>query len=126
MGVQADNLTRQATSTLTVAKADANETFRRFVQADGKRAAAGKRPLGVGAVRSAVKDALIPVDVCGVVPVEAGAAIALADGEKAVMPDADGRAVAHAGNVPVAGFALGAATAAGDIVPVLIVQQVGQ
>ena len=48
--------------------------------------------------------------------VVAGAAIALSKGEKAVKTDASGRAVTHAGDNPVAGYVIDAATAADQLV----------
>lgn len=118
--VIADSATSQPLHTLTVEAEGTDEKFRRFVKADGSRAAANDDPIGVSRVKSSTDGELIPVDVAGVVLVEAGAAIALADGFKKVMPDASGRAIAHAGNVAVAGWALEAAAGAGDIIPVLL------
>lgn len=115
-----DTATSQPLYTLTVEAEGTDEKFRRFVTADGDRAVAGDDPLGVCRVKSKTDADLITVDVAGVVLVEAGAAIALANGFKKVMPNANGQAITHAGNVPVAGWALAAAAAAGDIIPVLL------
>lgn len=90
MGLEIDILTAHPLFTLTVEHADANEVFRRFVTRAGTRAGAGAAVLGVGRVRSAAAKELIPVDVAGVVLVEAGAAIAV---DAVVMSDANGRAV---------------------------------
>ena len=118
--VIADTATSQPLHALTVEAEGADEKFRRFVRADGTRCVAGDRVLGVSRVKSSTDAELIPVDVAGVVLVEAGAAIALDEGAKTVMPDGDGKAITHAGNVPVAGWALAAATAAGELIPVLL------
>lgn len=115
-----DTATSQPLHTLTVEAEGADEKFRRFVRADGNRAGAGDRTLGVCRVKSSTDADLIPVDVLGVVLVEAGAAIALSEGAQPVMPDAQGRAITLVGTVPVSGWALRAAAAAGDIVPVLL------
>ena len=56
----------------------------------GTRAGAGAPVLGVGRTRSAASGDIVPVDVAGVVLVEAGAAFAI---DAQVMSDADGRAV---------------------------------
>ncbi len=117
MTVQVDTVTARPLLTLTVQKADANETFRRFIQADGTRAGAGERTLGVVRERSAVDDTFVPVDVAGIVLVVAGAAIAA---DAVVASDDEGRAVTQAGAAVVAGKALAAAAAEDDHVPVLI------
>ncbi len=119
-GIVADTVTSQPLLTVTAEASGATDKFRRFVLADGTRSVEGKRPLGVCRVKSSTDGDLIPVDVAGIVLVEAGAAIALADGEKKVQSDAQGRAVAAAGANPVAGVVLAAAAAAGDIVPILL------
>ena len=85
-----------------------------------RAAAAGDQPLGVCRVPSTTAGDHVPVDTDGLVVVTAGAAIALAEGTKTVMPDAEGRAVTHAGVVPAGGLALTKAAAAGDLVAVLL------
>ena len=120
-GVVVNNLTSYPKCTISVERAGSDELFRRFVLATGARATAGKQPFGVCPVKSTTAGDVVPVDYFGPALVEAGAAIALADGMKAIMPDAQGRAVAHAGAVPAAGFALQAASAAGDIVLAIII-----
>ena len=120
-GVVADGLTTQPLLTVTVEKGDANDCFARFVRADGTRiAAAGAAAIGVGRSHSTTNGELVPVAVAGIVPVEAGAAIALANGEVAVKSDATGRAIAQGGSGAILGRALAAASAAGDKVPVLL------
>ena len=119
--VLVDTATAQPLFTLTVEAEGATEKFRRFVRADGARCGAGDRSLGVCRVKSSTDGDLIPVDVHGVVLVEAAAPLALAEGDVLVMPDGQGRAVLHAGAVPVAGRVLAASAAAGDIVPCLLI-----
>ena len=119
MSVIVDGLTTQTVLSVTVEHKDANEVFRRFVKADGTRAGAGERALGVSRIRSETSGDLLPVDVSGVILVEAGAAIAA---DARVTPDADGRAVTRAEpavkrlvvdgaaantNIAVAGIAVG-------------------
>ena len=114
MGIVGDTATAQPLMTITVERTGTDELFRRYVRADGARCVAGDRPAGVCRVASSAAKDLVPVDTDGIVLVEAGAAIVLAEGVKQVMPDADGRAVTHAGSVPSGGYALDAAAAAGD------------
>ena len=117
----ADTATLQPLHTLTVEAEGADEKFRRFVRADGTRCVANEQALGVCRVKSTTDADLIPVDTEGVVLAEAGAAIALhAVGRTKLQTDKDGRAIAHSGNNPIVGWALAAATAAGDIIPVLL------
>ena len=115
-----DTLTAQPLQTVTVERAGADELLHRYVRADGTRCAAADQPLGVCRVASTTAKDLVPVDIDGIVVVEAGAAIVLSDGTKKVMPDADGRAITHAGAVSSGGLALTAAAAAGDLVAVLL------
>ena len=118
-GVVADNVTTAATQTDTVERAGSVEIFRRLVRADGNRCAASTDVAhGTCRVRSTTAGDLVPVDVQGRSLVEAGAAIALTHGSAAVMSDAQGRAIPHAGSNPVAGRVLLAASAAGDILPI--------
>jgi len=88
--VIADTATTQPFYTLTVEAEGADEKFRRFIKADGSRAGARERPLGVCRVKSSVDAELIPVDVAGVVLAVAGAAIAADDW---LESDAQGRAI---------------------------------
>ena len=120
-GVVLNNVTTYPKSTISVERTGSDEIFRRFVLASGARATAGKQPFGVCPIRSSTAGDIVPVDYFGPSLVEAGAAIVLADGMKAIMPDAQGRAIAHAGAVPVAGFALQAAASAGDMVLAIII-----
>lgn len=116
MTVQVDNVTAHPVLTLSVAKSDANETFRRFITTAGARAGAGARALGVPRVRSKEMGELVPVDVAGVILVEAGAAVAV---DAQVTPDGDGKAVTAAGANVVGGRALLAAAEDGDVIPIL-------
>ncbi|MDE0203196.1 MAG: DUF2190 family protein [Rhodospirillaceae bacterium] len=119
--VIADTATSQPLHTLTVEAEGAAEKFRRFVRADGTRCVANEDALGVCRVKSSTDGELIPVDTEGVVLVEAGAAINLAaEGRTKLQTDAMGRAITHAGANPIVGWALAAASAAGDIIPVLL------
>ncbi len=121
-GVIVNTATTRPLLTVTAERAGAQEIFRRFVRHDGARCGVGDRPLGVCRVRSVAAGELVPVDVLGIVLVEAGAAIALVEGAQAVEADAQGRAIKPARNSsnPVAGYVLAAASAAGETVPVLL------
>ena len=116
MALVVDTLTPLPILTLTVTTEDANEKWRRFVRRNGNRAGAGESVLGVGRVRSSQIGDDIPVDVAGVILVEAGAVVAI---DADVASDADGRAITHAGAAVTAGVALVAAAAAGDFIPIL-------
>ena len=119
--VIADTATSQPLHTLTVEAEGAAEKFRRFVRADGTRCVANEDALGVCRVKSSTDGELIPVDTEGVVLAEAGAAIALAtEGRTKLQTDAMGRAITRTGTNPIVAWALVAATAAGDIIPVLL------
>ena len=87
--VIADTATSQPLHTLTVETEGDDEKFRRFVHPDGRRAGVDDNTLGVCRVKSSADGDLVPVDVAGVVPVEAGAALSAYDW---VQPDAEGRA----------------------------------
>lgn len=119
-GIITDTLTEQAVLTVTVERDGEDELFRRCVRADGMRCGAGDAVLGVCRVKSTTDAELVPVDVTGIVQVEAGAAIALAEGSARVKPDATGRAVLAAGNETAFGVIFTAAAAAGRHVPVLL------
>ena len=121
-GIQVDTVTAQSLYTVTVEAADAHEKFRRCVRSDGARCGAGDRAIGICRIASTMAGDLLPVDVHGIAQGEAGAAIALVDGVRPVKPDADGRLV-PVGDLdpdPATGLALAAASAAGDYVPVLL------
>ena len=119
-GITGDNVTESAGLTVTVERAGADELFRRYVRGDGNRCAAGDQPIGVCKVKSSTAGELVPVKADGIAIVEAGAAIVLVEGSKKVMPDATGRAIAHAGNVPSGGLALDAASGAGKFIRVFL------
>lgn len=109
----ATDKTYQPVLTTSVRAAGAIEKFR-FVGFDGKQAGAGDKALGVANIEAAEGD-VFPVDVLGIVLVEAGAAVNVGD---EVEADAQGRAVSldtGAGN----GYALDAASAAGDVIRIV-------
>ena len=93
-GIIVDTVTAQPLLTVTLERAGTDELHRRYVRADGTRCGTGDQPLGVCRVAS--------------------------EGTKKVRPDAQGRAVTHAGTVPSGGLALTAAAKAGDLVAVLL------
>lgn len=97
-------------------KATAVLTAGRAVTGLGAIPAAGGRTLGVARVNAAVGD-VTPVDVDGTTAGEAGAAIAI---DQALEVDAQGRFIPKASGVTV-GRALSAATAAGQMVEVLLI-----
>lgn len=99
-------LTRTAAATLAA---------NRFVEADGTYPSAGGTALGVTRT-SAESGDLIPVDVLGTAPVEAGGAVAVGP----VKVDATGRVVTHDSTNVKVGIALSAATTAGQLVEVLL------
>lgn len=105
---------------MTVEHDDTNEVLQRFVTAEGKRAAAGQQQIGVSLTASEADGDPLRVQVSGIATVLAGAAIVLAQGSRRVMTDAQGRAVTAAGNVPTAGLALDAASAADEPIRVLL------
>lgn len=92
----------------------------RFVTAAGAQAGADANTLGV-ARTAGVSGDKIPVDVIGTAVVEAGAAISAG---ATLETDASGRAVTWATSGPKVGLALEAATAAGQFIEVLLVQNV--
>ena len=119
-GIVGDALTRLPVQIVSVERSGKDEILHRFVRADGKRCVAEERPLGVGQASSTKDKEVTPVMRSGIATVEAGAAIALADGEKAVQTDAQGRAVAHVDGKPLAGHIIDAASAAGDLVRIVL------
>ena len=88
---------------------------RRFVTHAGSYAAGGGVVIGVTR-HDGVKDAIVPVDIIGRLEVEASAAIAAG---AAVQTASDGRAATRTGTNYIAGYALEAASAAGDIIEIL-------
>ena len=80
-----------------------------------------ERPIGLSAELDVPKGGTVDVHLAGIADCETGAAVARGSSVKA---DAQGRAIAtaSAGDF-VVGIALAAATAAGDIIPVLIAPQ---
>ena len=115
-GITGGSLSRQPVQIVSVEHEGADEVLHRFVRADGRRCVANERPIGVGQASSTKDGEVVPVATSGIVTVEAGAAIVLADGEKAVQTDAMGRAITHAGTNPIAGYVIDAASAVGDLV----------
>jgi hypothetical protein len=91
----------------------------RFVTPAGAQAAAGGNTLGVARSPGAIGER-IPVDAIGTAVVEAGAAVAAG---ASIGADASGRAITWASGAKVA-IALEAATAAGQFVEVLLIQNV--
>lgn len=99
-------LTRTAAATLAA---------NRFVEVDGTYPTAGGAALGV--TRSSAESGdLIPVDVLGTTQVEAGGPVAVGP----VKADATGRALTHDSTNVKVGIALSSATAAGQMVEVLL------
>lgn len=113
--IEVDTLTARPLFSASVAKTSTDETFRRFVTTAGARAGDDAKVLGVGRTRSTTDKELVPVDIAGIVLVEAGGVIAA---DAAIASDAMGRAKAGAANSP--GRALTAAAAAGDTIAALI------
>jgi len=89
----------------------------RFVTPAGAQAGADANALGV-ARTGGISGDLVPVDVLGTSLVEAGAAVSAGDTVKA---DASGRAVTWATSGARIGIALGDASAAGDLIEVLLI-----
>lgn len=119
-GIVGGPLTRMPAQTVSVERKGTDELLYRYVRADGTRCVANERPIGVCQVPSTTAGDVVPVHRVGITTVEAGAAIALTNGEKAVQTDASGRAITHTGANPVAGFVIDAAAAAGDPVRVIL------
>lgn len=82
----------------------------------GAHCAAAAKPQGVSQCAAAVGEA-VAVDVLGTTIVESGAAVAVG---VAVKSDATGRAIAQAGAGEIGGYAVTAATAAGQMIEVLL------
>ena len=115
-GITGGALSRQPLQIVSVEHEGADEVLHRFIRADGTRCVAEERPIGVGQASSKKDGEIVPVATKGIVTVEAGAAIALVKGEKAVQTDAQGRAITHVEGKPLAGHVIDAASAAGDLV----------
>lgn len=101
--------------TLPVVAAEALTKFR-MVNIAGEVVGAGETSLGVSQCSAAIGEAA-PVDVLGTTEVEVGAAVALG---AALESDATGRAITLASGVKV-GRALKAASAAGQIIEMLLI-----
>jgi len=93
-------------------KAQADLPKQRFVGFDGNLCAAGAKAFGICDVETE-KDQFAPIAVNGILLVESGSAIA--QGAK-VTSDNQGRAIAITASEEVNGYALDAATAAGEII----------
>ena len=115
-GITGGSLSRQPNQIVSVEHEGAGEVLHRFVRADGTRCVANERPIGVGQASSTKDGEVVPVAISGVVVVEAGAAIALTNGEAGVKTDAQGRAILNSDAKPTAGYVIDAATAPGDLV----------
>lgn len=111
-----------ATLTLTVAAAGALAA-NRFITQAGAYPAAGAAAFGVTRTSAAAAGDLVPVDVQGTTLAEAGAAVTL---DAPLMLDATGRVIplSGSGKSPV-GRAMQAATAAGELIEVLLVPSAG-
>lgn len=105
--------TKQPSLTTSVLAA-AELTKHRFVSFDGSHTGNGLKALGSVAAETSIGN-IAPVDVSGVILVEAGAAIA-AGAE--VQSDASARAITKAAGVSN-GFAWDAAAQAGDVIRVV-------
>jgi hypothetical protein len=103
--------------TLTMTAAGAI-TAHRFVTAAGAQAGADANAIGVALAAASAAGDKVPVLAIGTVSVEAGAAISAGATVKA---DAQGRAVPWATSGARLGIALAAASAAGELVEVLLV-----
>ena len=113
-GIPGGPLARLPLQTITMEHEGADEVLRRFVRSDGTRCVANERPVGVGEASSTKDGELFPATHKGIAVVDAGAAIALQNGERAVQTDAEGRAIIRTGANPIAGYVIDAASAAGD------------
>lgn len=95
-------------------------TANRFVTPAGAQAGADANTLGVSRVAGVSGD-YAPVDVLGTAVVEAGAAVSAGASLKS---DASGRAITWATSGAKVGIALEAATAAGQMIEVLLIPNV--
>lgn len=111
-------MSNQSISLLTLAiTATAVIAANRFVNALGAQVVADGNAIGVAKTQAAIGEQ-VPVDVIGTAVVESGAAFAKGATLKA---DALGRAITWASSGARVGVALEAATAAGQLVEVLLV-----
>ena len=111
-------MSQQAIPLLTLATVLAGAVAaNRFVTPDGTMAGADVNTLGVTRSTGNIADK-VPVDVLGTTIVEAGAAIAAG---ATLKPDATGRAITWVTSGAKVAVALGAATAAGQFIEVLLV-----
>lgn len=111
-------MSRQAISALALTVAAAGTiAANRFVTPAGAQAGAGENTLGVCRQDAVVSDK-VTVDVLGTAIVEAGAAVTL---NATVKADASGRAIDWVTSGAKVGIALQAATAAGQMIEVLLV-----
>lgn len=92
----------------------------RFVKADGTQSVADANTFGVARTGGVAGDK-ITADVLGTATVEAGAAVAA---NATVKSDASGRAITWAASGAKVGMALEAATAAGQMIEVLLIPNV--
>lgn len=110
-------MSQQAIALLTLTVAlTGTVAANRFVTPAGAQAGADANTLGV-ARTAGVSGDKVPVDVIGTAVVEAGAAISAG---ATLETDADGRAVTWATSGGKVGIALEAATAAGQMIEVLL------
>ena len=100
--------------------ASAAVTANRFVTTAGAVAGAGENTLGVARTAAAAGEKF-PVDVLGTAIVESGAAVAKGD---VLKSDATGRAITWATSGAKVAIARQAATAAGQMIEVLLVPNV--
>ena len=107
--------TKQVLLTTTVKTTGAWQP-NRLVSFAGKQAENGEAVLGVSIYEADVGD-IAGVDVAGIALVEAGAVIAAG---AAVAAGTQGLAIAQTGTTKAAGTAIDAATAAGDVIRVLL------
>ncbi len=95
-------------------------TANRFITPAGAVAGADANTLGVAQSSAAIGDR-VAVDILGTAVVEAGAAIAA---NATLKSDSTGRAITYATSGAKVGIALAAASAAGDFIEVLLMQNV--
>jgi hypothetical protein len=105
---------------LTVAAAGVIAAYR-FVTPGGAQAGADANTLGAARYAAGAAGEKIAVDVLGTTIIEAGAAITAGATVKA---DASGKAITWAASGAKVGLALQAATAAGDLIEVLLIPNV--
>lgn len=96
-------------------KAQTDLLKQRFISFDGNLCAAGAKAYGICDVEIE-SGQFAPAAILGILLVEAGGAVAA---KAKITSDASGRAVAITSNEEVNGYALDAATAAGDIIRIV-------